>query len=250
MKSKILVGMIVLLMIVTFQFYQKEVNIVVANNKVNNTLNTNSLSINLETEAGTGIYEEVANSNWPESGYTFNSELSRCENNSTIAWNEETKKVIVSSNKSDKCYVYFDKVPFDVNFKVESGWAGTNQLISISLDIKNNTSNYIRLSFKLNSNNSNINFEFNESSGNLFIGEEIAPGRNSEGTIIYEILNSISDFNETVTIYPTLEIIDGYNSNNKRVISLGEFPIIYISTEPPTPPGPVSPTTPTNPDPD
>lgn len=217
-------------------------------NKPNTFKTNNALAIMLDD--GNGNYNPSDSNAFPTSGYTFNSELSRCENNSTIAWNEETKKVIVSSNKSDKCYVYFDKVPFDVNFKVESGWAGTNQLISISLDIKNNTSNYIRLSFKLNSNNSNINFEFNESSGNLFIGEEIAPGRNSEGTIIYEILNSISDFNETVTIYPTLEIIDGYNSNNKRVISLGEFPIIYISTEPPTPPGPVSPTTPTNPDPD
>ena len=71
--------------------------------------NTNMLTMMLETEAGTGNYEEVKQSEWPGEGYIFNESLSRCENGGTLSWNNESKKVIMKSNISDKCYVYFDK---------------------------------------------------------------------------------------------------------------------------------------------
>ena len=71
--------------------------------------NTNMLTMMLETEAGTGNYEEVTQSEWPQDGYVFNASLSRCENGGTLSWDEEAKKVIMKSNISDKCYVYFDK---------------------------------------------------------------------------------------------------------------------------------------------
>ena len=62
----------------------------------------------LETEAGTGIYEETTANDWPSEGYVFNAELSKCENGGIVTFNEETKKINMQTNISDKCYVYFD----------------------------------------------------------------------------------------------------------------------------------------------
>ena len=70
--------------------------------------NKNMLTMLLETEAGTGNYEEVKQSEWPQDGYVFNETLSKCENGGTLSWDDSTKKVIMKSNISDKCYVYFD----------------------------------------------------------------------------------------------------------------------------------------------
>ena len=69
----------------------------------------NMLTMILETEAETGNYEETTASEWPQDGYVFNASLSRCENGGTLSWDDETKKVLMESNSSDKCYVYFDK---------------------------------------------------------------------------------------------------------------------------------------------
>ena len=71
--------------------------------------NVNTLTMMIETEAGTGNYQEVRQSEWPQEGYVFNASLSRCENGGILSWDDEAKKVIMESNVSDKCYVYFDK---------------------------------------------------------------------------------------------------------------------------------------------
>ena len=78
----------------------------------------NELSMMLETASGSGEYEKTTASGWPTDGYIFNTELSRCENGSTLSWDAENNKVVMSGNTSDKCYVYFDKVniiPFTIN---------------------------------------------------------------------------------------------------------------------------------------
>ncbi len=67
------------------------------------------LSMNLEQTAGAGDYKTVTQSGWPSSGYTFNSELSKCENGGELSWDSVDKAVVMSGNKSDKCYIYFDK---------------------------------------------------------------------------------------------------------------------------------------------
>ena len=72
--------------------------------------NKKLLSINLEQTAGAGDYKTVTQSNWPTDGYVFNEELSKCENGSTLSWDDTNKKVIVSGSLTDKCYVYFDKI--------------------------------------------------------------------------------------------------------------------------------------------
>ena len=70
-------------------------------------------AIMLETEVGTGKYEQSTSSLWPDSSYEFNSTLSYCENGGTLTWNEENRTVNLKSNLSDRCYLYFDIEPHD-----------------------------------------------------------------------------------------------------------------------------------------
>ena len=73
-------------------------------------INTNALTMMYETEAGSGEYQVSSDTTWPQDGYVFNEQLSSCENGSTLTWDNENKRVIVSTSVSDKCYVYFDKM--------------------------------------------------------------------------------------------------------------------------------------------
>ncbi len=67
------------------------------------------LSMMLETEAGSGKYQETTRSSWPEDGYVFNETLSKCENGSSLSWDNAKKNVVMIGTNADKCYVYFDK---------------------------------------------------------------------------------------------------------------------------------------------
>lgn len=69
----------------------------------------NALAIMLDD--GNGNYNPSDSNAFPTSGYIFNTELSKCENGGEVTWDDTNKKVIVSSNVSDKCYIYFDKEP-------------------------------------------------------------------------------------------------------------------------------------------
>lgn len=71
----------------------------------------NVISMMLETEVSSGNYELTTRENWPTEGYIFNTDLSKCENDGEILWDNSNKKVIFNGNTSDKCYVYFDKLP-------------------------------------------------------------------------------------------------------------------------------------------
>ena len=84
----------------------------------------NILSMMLETEAGSGNYELTTRSEWPTDGYIFNSELSRCENGGELSWDDENKRILMSGNMSDKCYVYFDKA-LTLSDYVKSQYTGT-----------------------------------------------------------------------------------------------------------------------------
>lgn len=68
----------------------------------------NSLSIMLETEANSGVYEKSSSSDWPTEGYKFNQELSKCDNGGELSWDKDKKMVIMASDSANKCYVYFD----------------------------------------------------------------------------------------------------------------------------------------------
>lgn len=66
------------------------------------------LSMMLETDAGSGNYELTTRDSWPTEGYIFNSTLSKCENGGKLSWDDENKRVLMSGNVTDKCYIYFD----------------------------------------------------------------------------------------------------------------------------------------------
>ena len=66
------------------------------------------LTLMLETEAGSGEYQESTSGAWPGEGYIFNKELSSCQNGSELSWNEELGAVTLSTTITDSCYVYFD----------------------------------------------------------------------------------------------------------------------------------------------
>ena len=70
--------------------------------------NRNLLSIMFETAAGSGNYEMTSRSEWPTEGYVFNANLSKCENEGELSWDDKNNTVVMSGNVSDKCYVYFD----------------------------------------------------------------------------------------------------------------------------------------------
>lgn len=80
-------------------------------NQKNNNIKTNMLSIMVETSDG--VYETSSDSSWPSSGYTFNKNLSKCENGGKLTWDNTTNTVKMVGETSDKCYVYFDTLAYE-----------------------------------------------------------------------------------------------------------------------------------------
>lgn len=110
MKHKVIYGILIIIIIVlsAFILYSKEHKIKNDSNyKKENSFN--KLSMMLETGSGTGVYKLTTRSTWPSEGYVFNASLSKCENGSEIIWNETNATVTYHGNKTDKCYIYFDK---------------------------------------------------------------------------------------------------------------------------------------------
>lgn len=85
-------------------------------------LNNKSLTMMYETGYDSGEYQVSSDTIWPQEGYVFNAELSKCENGSILTWDEENKKVLLQANTSDKCFVYFDALL--VEYKITSIDAG------------------------------------------------------------------------------------------------------------------------------
>ena len=83
---------------------------VVESSKSNILKNSNTISMMIETD-NDGIYEVSKESSWPTNGYIFNGKLSKCENGGNLTWDSVNNKVIFDGDASDKCYVYFNKIP-------------------------------------------------------------------------------------------------------------------------------------------
>ena len=129
MKNKRNIIFVILLVIFTlggvFIGRQSKAIDVYENEETNIKKSKNMLSMMLETEAGSGNYEMTTRSEWPTEGYVFNSELSKCENGGELSWDDENKRVLMSGNVSDKCYVYFDVRPPLLSEYVKSLYTGT-----------------------------------------------------------------------------------------------------------------------------
>ena len=101
--------LLILVIIIVSYFHNNIPNgAIITNNKSNTISNTNTLTMMYETGPNTGEYQVSSDTTWPQEGYVFNDRLSKCENGSELSWDDENKKVIVSTSVSDKCYVYFD----------------------------------------------------------------------------------------------------------------------------------------------
>ena len=111
MKKKIItfsiVVLIILLSVLVLNFNEGD-RVIYTDEKSNQVMNTNALTMMYETEAGSGEYQVSSDTLWPQDGYIFNETLSKCENGGILSWNSETNKVVMQTNISDKCYVYFD----------------------------------------------------------------------------------------------------------------------------------------------
>ena len=118
---KKIICLIVILVCIILGFpKEKKIEKVKIENKMSNLL-----SMMLEISAGTGEYQETTASSWPTKGYTFNENLSKCENGSSLSWDNTKKIVVMSGNISDKCYVYFDKEPNTLANYIKSQYTGT-----------------------------------------------------------------------------------------------------------------------------
>ena len=103
-----------------------------------------TISMMIETEAKSGNYELTTASSWPTEGYVFNNKLSKCENGGELSWDDTNKKVLMSGNVSDKCYVYFDiYVPPTVVSDVCNG--GETLSTCITTLSQNSTSSYTNI---------------------------------------------------------------------------------------------------------
>ena len=124
---KFIVSMVVALVVLCgVSFYVYKTNDVSETYENNETkkVNNNMLSMMLETSAGSGAYQQTTASAWPTEGYVFNENLSRCEQGSSLSWDNVNKKVIMEGSSADKCYVYFDKTITLVDY-VKAQYAGT-----------------------------------------------------------------------------------------------------------------------------
>ena len=126
-KKKILTIILIILFIgfVAERINTNKSNVYEEQNKNSIKKNKNMLSMNLEQTAGAGDYKTVTQSGWPTEGYVFNEELSKCENGSTLSWDDTKKTVIMQGNVSGKCYVYFDIYQPTLAEYIKSQYTGT-----------------------------------------------------------------------------------------------------------------------------
>ena len=146
MKKKIIavfsVFIAIILVLVIIVYNNSYKNDVYVENKTNNKNKVPGLiSLMLETKAGSGIYNVSPDGIVPAKGYELNTEKSGCENGGTISYNETTKKIIVKTNISDKCYAYFDVVPPDVTLAITNRPTTYGKLGTINCTNSNATYN-------------------------------------------------------------------------------------------------------------
>ena len=106
--SCVFVALVAILFAVNNYYASKEV----ITNEERSYLNTaNMMSMMYETASGSGEYMIASDNTWPQEGYVFNERLSGCENGGKLTWDDERKTVTLSTNVSEKCYLYFDVEP-------------------------------------------------------------------------------------------------------------------------------------------
>lgn len=107
-------------------------NILFQEQSLNSPKKKDLMSLMLETEQGSGMYEVSKTGKWPDGEYVFNKELSKCENGGELSWDNEKNQVVMVGNSSDKCYLYFN---IDTSVTINSfNVTNTETTITISMD--------------------------------------------------------------------------------------------------------------------
>ena len=137
-KKKVLLisGILLTFVIAAIFIVNKNSNNEIVMKDNNKRINNSFLTLMLEQSDGT--YQESTSNTWPGEGYIFNKELSSCQNGGELDWDSETNKVILYSNKSDGCYVYFDLYTKPTINSINLGEV-TNNSITITVNATNGT---------------------------------------------------------------------------------------------------------------
>ncbi len=138
----------------------------------NNTIESNALTMMLETDIDSNEYKAATSNDWPESGYIFNASMSGCERGGTLSWNNETNKVVMESLDSDKCYVYFDRYNSAVINNVTTSNI-TNSSITLTVDVTEGENSITTYYFSSDNGNSYVSSSTNTYTfNNLSTGTE------------------------------------------------------------------------------
>ena len=129
-KKKLLFfsGFIIIILVFIFIVYKNSYKNEIYTDKNDENVKNNEkinkipgmVSLMLETKYKSGQYKASTDNKLPTSGYEFNESLSNCENGGKLTWNEDRGTVTVKTNKSDRCYVYFDLLPPDVYLNISN----------------------------------------------------------------------------------------------------------------------------------
>lgn len=131
--------------------------------------NNNTISMMLETDTNSKTYIQSTDSTWPTDGYVFNEEMSKCEQGSTLKWDDTNKKVVMEGNRSDKCYVFFDKYN---SIKINSySISPIDDTINITIDATSGTGTISKYYY---SKDDGVTYE--ESESNIYIFNDLTIG--------------------------------------------------------------------------
>ena len=211
--SGFIVIILVFILIVYKNSYKNEIYTEKNDENVKNNEKINKIpgmvSLMLETKAGSGEYKASTSKTWPTNGYELNTEKSGCENGGTLSYNETTKKVIVKTNISDKCYAYFDVIPPDVTLSITNRPTTYGKLGSISCTGSSATYNqqYNRVEISsFNGKYSSCNLNYTDSTSKVNLATYITGlAGTTQGT--GEVVNEIG------------QIVKSYTDGNKLILS-------------------------------
>ena len=208
-KKKVLITLsIVGIFILSFIIYNyiNTDGIIIASGKGEESVNSKTFSLMLETSAGSGEYQMSTETSWPGSGYEYNETLSACENGSTLIWNEETRSVSLKANISDKCYLYFDIVPPDVTLATNNTDNAYNPSTPATLSCNGATSSYnqkyqrVEIS-GINNKYTNCTLTYQEPGNKTYLNDyiiDLSGTTQGTGELVHEIAN-IPDYTSALT---------------------------------------------------
>lgn len=178
---------------------------ILENSTNNQIIKSDALTMMYETDVGSGEYQVSTDSEWLGDEYIFNETLSKCENGGTLSWNNDTQRIVMQTNNSDKCYLYFDKYNMPQVTEVTATEV-TSDSITISVTASGGDGSIVSYHYSIN------NEEYISSSNNSYTFENLDAGSN------YDISIYVIDRNGRYSDIYNINI-----SSNKNIITFRLF---------------------------